>query len=353
MKALKIILFIVGGLLALWGVLGLFAKKDYRIERSTEINAPREVVHEQLSFFRNLKNWSPWHVYDPDMKTSIEGTDGTPGVKYLWSGNDKVGTGYQLMKSITPNRIDIDVDWGWGVSPAFFSLVETPSKRTKVTWAMDMHVAFPWNAFAMLTDVNAFVGKDFENGLINLKRVCEQIAHPKYRGYEVAKVDFPLTHYAGVREEVAFQDIPAFFEKNYPKAIEYAAKSGAQMSGPASGFFWTFDTIAMKTDMAAVIPLNKQLKPKPADSISVFAIGGKKALVIEYFGDYAKTAEAHYAIDDYMAEKKLQSIPPAIEEYVTDPGEEPDTAKWLTKVIYFVEPKADSTATKKEMGNKK
>jgi effector-binding domain-containing protein len=252
------------------------------------------------------------------------------------------------MKAITPNRIDIDVDWGWGVSPAYFIVEDMPGKKTKITWAMDMHVAFPWNAFAMLTDVNAFVGEDFENGLINLKRVCEQIAHPKYRGYEVAEVDFPLTNYLGLRQEVAFQDIPAFFAETYPKAMEYAAETGAAMSGPPSGFFWTFDTTAMKTDMAAVIPLDKELKLKPADSLQVFAIGGKKAVVIEYFGDYSLTAEAHYAIDDYMVEKKLQSIPPAIEEYVTDPAEEPDTTKWLTKIIYFVEPKADSTAVLKK-----
>jgi len=348
MKALKIIFTIVLALGGIWAILGLFARHDYHIERSTEIHAPRELVHEQVSFFRNLKNWSPWHVYDPNLKSSIEGTDGMPGAKYSWAGNDKIGKGYQLMKAITPNRVDIEVDWGWGVSPAYFFVEDMPGQKTKVTWAMDMHIAFPWNAFAMLTDVNAFVGEDFENGLINLKRVCEQIAHPKYRGYEVAEVDIPLTNYLGLRQEVAFEDIPAFFEKIYPKAMEYAAVAGAEMSGPPSGFFWTFDTVAMKTDMAAVIPLDKELKLKPADSLHVFAIGGKKALVIEYFGDYSLTAEAHYAIDDYMVEKKLQSIPPAIEEYVTDPAEEPDTAKWLTKIIYFVEPKVDTTAVPKK-----
>ncbi len=48
-------------------------------------------------------------------------------------------------------------------------------------------------------------------------------------------------------------------------------------------------------------------------------------------------------MDEYMEEKKLQSIPQVIEEYVTDPVQEPDTAKWLTRIIYFVEPKRDST----------
>jgi hypothetical protein len=70
--------------------------------------------------------------------------------------------------------------------------------------------------------------------------------------------------------------------------------------------------------------------------------------LIEYLGDYAKTGEAHSAMDEYMAEKKLQSIPPVMEEYVTDPVEEPDTAKWLTRILYFVTAKVDSSALDKK-----
>ena len=55
MKILKIILYIIGGLLALWMLLGLFAKKEYRIERSIEIDAPRDTVLRQVRFFKNLK----------------------------------------------------------------------------------------------------------------------------------------------------------------------------------------------------------------------------------------------------------------------------------------------------------
>ncbi|MBK7936140.1 MAG: SRPBCC family protein [Lewinellaceae bacterium] len=162
MKALKFLLYAVLGLLALWLLLGLFARKEYHIERSTEIDAPITVVHEQISFFKNFKHWSPWNVYDPNMKTSVEGTDGQPGAIYHWTGNDKVGTGQQTLKAVTPNRVDMDVTFSdWGTSPVYFTL-EEKGKKTNVTWAMEMHVPFPWNAFAMLTDVNAFVGKDYE-----------------------------------------------------------------------------------------------------------------------------------------------------------------------------------------------
>ena len=42
MKALKILLIVVGSLLALWALLGAFAKNTYHVERNLEIDAPRD-----------------------------------------------------------------------------------------------------------------------------------------------------------------------------------------------------------------------------------------------------------------------------------------------------------------------
>lgn len=340
MKALKILLYIVLGIGALWMLLGLFAKNEYHIERSAEIDAPRELVFDQVRLFKNFKNWSPWHVYDPDIKTTITGTDGEPGAVYSWSGNDKVGTGNQTIKSVTPGRVDFGVKYSdWGTSPAYF-ILEEKGQKTNVTWAMDMYVPFPWNAFSMLTDVNAFVGKDFDNGLVNLKRVCEQIAHPKYRGFEVMVADMPLKYYTGIRNVVDTAEISDYFGENIPKIMGLITDEKLTPAGAPAGLFWTWGA---QTDMAVAIPVAEN---KKISGTQTFPISGN-AIVIDYFGPYMNTMEAHLAMDDYMAEKKLRSIPPVIEEYVTDPSTEPDTMKWLTKIIYFVEPQSDSTAVEK------
>jgi effector-binding domain-containing protein len=141
--------------------------------------------------------------------------------------------------------------------------------------------------------------------------------------------------------EVDFQDISTFFGTQIPIALEASNKAGATMKGLPTGLFWQYDTVAMKTDMAVAIPLEKPMKSIP--ELELLNLGGK-ALVVDFLGNFALTAEAHAALDDYMADKKLQSIPPVLEEYVTDPSLEPDTAKWLTRVIYFVTAKVDSTA---------
>lgn len=306
-----------------------------------DIDAPREVVFAQVSQFKNFTNWSPWHFMDPAMKISIEGPDGAVGTVYKWDSQVKnVGKGYQKILAVSPGRLDYEVDFGLEPSKSYF-LIEGDTLKSKITWGMDMSLPFLMKAGGMFTDLNAYVGKDYENGLANLKKYCEALAPKQYNGYTVTPKEIAAASYAMIREVVDFQNIPSFFELNFPKAIQAVEKAGGKLAGHPSGFFWTYDTLALKTDMAAAIQLDKPLKA--IDSMEILSLGGN-ALVIEHLGDPSKTGEAHMAMDEYMALKKLQSIPPALEEYVTDPTQEPDTAKWLTRIIYFVKAKVDSTA---------
>jgi effector-binding domain-containing protein len=63
-------------------------------------------------------------------------------------------------------------------------------------------------------------------------------------------------------------------------------------------------------------------------------LAGGSVLYIDYYGAYSGTGEAHYLIEEYAKENGITIGAPAVEMYVTDPKSEPDTAKWLTKVLY-------------------
>lgn len=109
MKLLKGLLYFILGLAALVAIMGLFARKKYYIERSIEIEAPLEVVFEQIRLTKNYEKWSPWHDLDLNMKTSLEGEDGTVGSIYRWDGNADAGKGSQRITAIRPDRIDLEV----------------------------------------------------------------------------------------------------------------------------------------------------------------------------------------------------------------------------------------------------
>ncbi|TNE65029.1 MAG: hypothetical protein EP344_03280 [Bacteroidetes bacterium] len=342
MKILKILLYIVVSLAVLWAVLGLFAKKEYHVERSLEIDAPRDLIYDHVRHFANFETWSPWAHLDPAMKTTIEGTDGAVGATYSWAGNDDVGSGEQSITALSPDRMDIEVHFKGWMESSFptYMVLEPVGDKTKVTWSADMHIGFPWNALAMFTDMNAAIGKDYALGLERLKAVCEDMAHKKYRGYEIAEVAMPAKFYAGRRATVEFAQMPDYYSTNMPKTFELLQKAGVEMAGAPSGLYWSWDEEAGKTDMACAIPVATD---KKIAGLDIIPLDSGQALVIEYFGIYDSIGNAHYAMDDYLLEKNLESIPPVIEEYLTDPTQEPDTSKWLTKVIYYVRPKTAAT----------
>ncbi|MCC6282722.1 MAG: SRPBCC family protein [Saprospiraceae bacterium] len=344
MKILKYLLYTVVILAALIAALGFFAKKTYHIERSIDIDAPKSLVFESVSQFKNVDKWSPWNELDPNMKKTFSATDGTVGASFSWSGNEDVGAGKQTIQAIGADRVDILLNISEPFKadfPASFTL-SGDDQKTKITWIIDPVLPFPINVWAMFTNIDRAMGKDYDRGLGNLKKHCEAIVHPKYRGFEVTETELPLMYYVGVRAQTDTAQIPEFYATNLPKALEAVTKAGLQPGGPPSGLFWTWQN--GMSDMAAAVP-TAEVK-KYADDIESFPVGGGLALVINYFGPYAGTGEAHLALDDYMLEKNLVNIPPVIEAYVTDPATEPDTAKWLTKVIYFVKPKVDSTVIK-------
>lgn len=340
MKVLKILFYILLTAVVLALVLGLFARHNYHLERSIEIDAPRAVVFDQIRYFKNFEKWSPWSQLDPNMKKAIEGTDGEVGAVYRWEGNSDARTGFQTIKSITPERINIDITiqkpWQ-SVSPTYFILTEN-GEKTKVLWGFDIHIGFPWNAMAMFTDVDAGMGKDFARGLGTLKKVCEQIVHPKYRGYDVVESEAAKQYYIGRRDTIPQAEVTSFLADHFLQILAALKNEAIDVHGKSASLTYLWEDSTKTADIAAVIAMEE---PKKLTGFEMFTIGGSKALTIEYYGLYDSIGPAHLAMGDYIKEKGLQMIPPAVEEYVTDTAAEPDTMKWLTKVIYFVKLKQE------------
>lgn len=333
---------IVVALAALVVALGFFAKKTYHIERSIEIEAPKSMVFESVSQFKNMDKWSPWNELDPDMKKTYTGTDGTVGATYSWTGNKDVGEGKQTITAVSPDRVDflLNISEPFKADfPASF-LLSGDEQKTKVTWTLDPVLPFPVNVWAMFTDVDEAMGKDYERGLGNLKKHWDAILHPKYRGFEVVEGESMLKFYVGLRSEVDTSEAMEFYNTQITNVLDALEKAEIKPESAPSGLFWAWGD---KSDMAAAVAVAAE---KKVDTLQLFRLEPARTLVIDYLGAYSGLGEAHLAMDDYMKEKGLESIPPAIEEYLTDPAKEPDTAKWMTKLIYFVQPKPDTTEVK-------
>jgi hypothetical protein len=98
-KFFKIIGFIVLLVIVFVAVAGIFIKKDYHLERSIVINAPKEKVWGNVNTLANINKWNPWLKQDPATKGTYEGEDGRVGATYTWD-SEKIGKGSQTLTKL-------------------------------------------------------------------------------------------------------------------------------------------------------------------------------------------------------------------------------------------------------------
>jgi effector-binding domain-containing protein len=333
MKALKIIIFVLVGLVLVAAALSFTAPTGMQSESSVIINAPKSVIFEQVRLLGNAQKWSPWSEKDPNMKTAIAGTDGTVGAIFSWDGNDDVGKGEQIIEKIEDQkRVDIKLHF---IEPfesdakSYITLADDPN-GVKVSWGFEGNMSRPWNILGLFMNMEKAIGEDFSKGLEKLKVLAEKEA-ASMPAYEVKESTAEPRSFVGIRKEVAFDHIKQVFNELFTDA----GKAGIKPSGSPVGLFYSWDDKGMMTDMVAAIPV-ANAKGK-VGSLQKFDIKGGKALTIDYYGSYEMLGNAHNAMDKYIAEKQYKMVSPVMEEYVTDPMSEPDTSKWLTRITYFVE----------------
>lgn len=174
-KFFKIIGFILLLLIVFVLVAGIFVRKDYHLERSITINAPKEKVWTEVSTLANINKWNPWLKQDPTTKGTYEGEDGRVGATYRWD-SEKIGKGSQtLTKLDAPGHTESHMHFikpFEGVADAFMDLKEEGS-GTKVTWGFDTHYAYPKNVMLLFVNMDKMMGESYDDGLGQLKTLSE------------------------------------------------------------------------------------------------------------------------------------------------------------------------------------
>lgn len=171
-------IYILIGVVLILILLGLLAPKNYEVSRSIVIDRDLKDVFQYLKLVKNQDNWSPWKKKDPNMVQSSIGTDGEVGFISKWKGNKQVGEGEQEIISIIENEsIDTQLRFfkPWKSESIGHLLVNSvEDKQTLVTWGFSGINKFPMSIFMLFMNMDKMVGKDFEEGLANLKVFLEK-----------------------------------------------------------------------------------------------------------------------------------------------------------------------------------
>lgn len=165
------VLIVVPALLALIAT----RPPSFRIARSTTIAAPAEVVFAQIEDLHGWEQWSPFENSDMTMSKAYAGPRAGVGASFHFVGK-KIGEGRMTITESTPHqRVCVKAEFMRpfaATNQIEFTVTRVPA-GVGVTWAMSGSNTFAGKAISLVVNMDRMVGKDFEQGLANLKRLSE------------------------------------------------------------------------------------------------------------------------------------------------------------------------------------
>lgn len=168
------------GLILLLGVgvvlvLAAIKPDTFRVARATSINAAPEKIFPLINDLHQFNTWNPFEKKDPG-KGTYSGPASGPGASYAWNSK-QLGIGSMTIAEATePSRVAMRLDF---IKPfeahndVEFTIVPKGG-ASEVTWAMSGPVPFLAKIMHVLMDMDKMVGRDFEDGLANMKAIAEK-----------------------------------------------------------------------------------------------------------------------------------------------------------------------------------
>lgn len=178
MMIVWIILGAIGGIIALLLIIAAFSKKNFAVERNITVHKPLHETYDFLTSLQNQDQWSKWTQLDPNMKKTYIGTDKTVGFISRWESQHKqVGEGEQEIKKLIPNqRMECELRFTKpmrSVANAYFTVASEGESHSCVAWGFSSKMSWPFNAFMLFFNMENAIGKDFQEGLENMKKMIE------------------------------------------------------------------------------------------------------------------------------------------------------------------------------------
>ena len=176
-EIIAIIAIVLAIAIAIILIVAAIKPNAFSIQRATIVKAPAERIFPLINDFHQWGTWSPYENKDPAMKRSYSGAASGQGAVYAWEGNKNVGSGrMEILQATAPSKIVIKLDFFApfeGHNTAEFTMLPQ-GDATNVTWLMHGPLPFMGKVMHVFINMDRMVGKDFEAGLINLKRLTEK-----------------------------------------------------------------------------------------------------------------------------------------------------------------------------------
>jgi effector-binding domain-containing protein len=124
--------------------------------------------------------------------------------------------------------------------------------------------------------------------------------------------------------------VPEAMVRNYALLEEDLQITGSELNGPVGMITYNNDLRNFKFENILFIKRMPSVQPKNS---TIVVLESSYMLVYNFYGPYQNLFSAYDKIKSYCAKNDLVQTGALREFYITDPEKEPDTLKWLTRLM--------------------
>lgn len=147
--------------------------------------------------------------------------------------------------------------------------------------------------------------------------------------YEITKKTIAETPFLYMRSQVKPEEIATALANMFGPVFQYATTQGIPFAGPPTARYVSFGPGLVTIEAGMPVA---GLAEGSGDIMAGSLVGGTVVSTI-HKGPYDTLNLGHEAIQQWMIEYNEEASGAPWESYVTDPGEVPDPAEWLTEII--------------------
>ncbi|MDD3721205.1 MAG: SRPBCC family protein [Lutibacter sp.] len=331
MKYLKyFVLFLLVVVIAL-AIYGAVIKSDYDFSRSKIINAPAEVIFDNVNDFKTWENWSPWLEKDPTMVTSFKDTASDVGATYNWKGKD--GSGSIKTISATPyKKIIQQINFGKGhIAEVYWNFNEV-DLGTEVIWGMRGKKSFLEKFYWLFKGgIEKNMIPVYDRGLELLEKHVFT-AMEKHSFETIGAVDYGGGYYLYQTTSCKIEDIEKKMSEMFPVVIKFMADNSIESSGKPFTLNHKWDEENNTAMFSACIPVKERVITT-GDVLTGY-LKPQKTFKTIFKGDYKFANDAWEAAYNGLVAQGFTEIEGAepFEVYSVGPRETANPAKWITEI---------------------
>lgn len=176
---LEILGYLLLGLLLAIAVILIAASRRpdvFRISRTARVTAPPDRLFGLINDLRRMNTWNPYALRDPSGAVGYSGPNFGPGSSFRFEGK-KSGTGsIEILDAKQPSSVTmrLKMDKPFKADNTVEFTLRPNGAETEVSWAMSGRQPILAKCMTLFIDCDKMVGRDFEEGLANLKAIAER-----------------------------------------------------------------------------------------------------------------------------------------------------------------------------------